>query len=147
MSRERRPPRTLGPLHQPFWDACARGEFHLPRCTGCGRWSWPPAPTCDQCNASLAWRPASGRGRLFSHCTFHQDYYGGLLPLPWEVILVELEEGVLFVANPLGFRPAEVPLGYPLAVRFLDCEDEHGPFRLPVFAPLTAHRQTTEDAP
>ena len=45
----------------------------------------------------------SGRGTIASWCTFERDYYYGLLPIPWDTILVELEEGPLFISNPQGF--------------------------------------------
>ena len=67
-----------------------------------------------------------------SWCTFHQPYYPNL-PLPWDTILVELDEGPFFISNPLDFDNASAVLGMPVQVAFLDCEDEAGPFQLPVF--------------
>ena len=51
-------------------------------------------------DSNLVWAPMSGRGRIVSWCTFERDYYAGILPIPWETILVELEEGPLFISNP-----------------------------------------------
>jgi hypothetical protein len=53
--------------------------------------------------------------------------------VPWRTILVELTEGPLFVSNPLGFSEDDVEFNLPLHVDFLDCEDDHGTFLLPVF--------------
>jgi uncharacterized OB-fold protein len=75
----------------------------------------------------------SGRGKIVSWCTFERDYYGGIMPIPHDTILVELEEGPLFVSNPKGFSWPETKVGMPVTLSFLDCEDSAGAFRLPVF--------------
>jgi uncharacterized OB-fold protein len=75
----------------------------------------------------------SGRGTVLSWCTFERDYYAGALPIPWDAILVELDEGPLFISNPVDFTWATVDVGMPVTLSFLDCEDDAGEFRLPVF--------------
>lgn len=131
---ERRPDRTLGPGHDTFWEWTARGELHLQRCGQCGEVAWPVVTTCECCgSAELAWERMSGRGKLVSWCTFERDYYRGMLPLPWDTILVELEEGALFISNPQGFSREEMRAGMPLEVAFIACEDAAGEFALPVF--------------
>lgn len=131
---EQRPPRTLGPGHDQFWEWCGKGELRLQKCGSCGGLTWPVRQSCEMCGgAELAWEKMSGRGKVVSWCSFHQDYYGGMLPVPYDCILVELEEGVLFLSNPDGFGCADVALGMDVAVRFIDCEDAGGAFRLPVF--------------
>jgi uncharacterized OB-fold protein len=97
---ERRPGRTLGGAHDTFWDWCARGELRLQHCAACEQFSWPPVEACEHCgDDGLAWERMSGRGTIMSWCSFERDYYGGILPLPWHTILVELEEGPLFISN------------------------------------------------
>jgi uncharacterized OB-fold protein len=133
---ERRPNRYLaGPADHAFWAWCARGELRLQRCGSCGRLSWPVSETCDYCGSdALDWEQMSGRGRIVSWATFVQDYYGGVLPVPYDTILVELEEGVLFTSNPLGFGAADIAAGMAVRLAFIDCEDDAGAFSLPVFA-------------
>jgi uncharacterized OB-fold protein len=131
---QKRPNRTLGPGHDQFWEWCGRGELRLQRCESCGRIAWPVVEACEHCGgAGFAWAPMSGQGRIVSWCTFERDYYAGLLPLPWNTILVELDEGPLFISNPQDFTWREMEPGMPVRVEFLDCEDEAGPFALPVF--------------
>ncbi len=133
---DKRPPRTLGPVHDPFWAFCAREELRIQRCGDCGHYTWPAAEQCEACGGdNLEWRKMSGRGKLVSWCTFHQDYYGGMLPMPWDNILVELEEGPLFLSNPQGFGNDEAKPGMDVSVCFIDCEDSNGAFKLPVFRP------------
>ena len=131
---EKRPDRTLGPGHDDFWDWCGKGELRLQRCGDCGRISWPVVEACEYCGGSdLVWDRMSGKGRIVSWCTFERDYYQGVLPIPWETILVELEEGPLFISNPLGFTRVEMTPAMPVEVEFIECEDDAGTFRLPVF--------------
>jgi uncharacterized OB-fold protein len=132
---ERRPNRYLaGRADEEFWAWCDRGELRLQRCGQCGQLTWPVAEGCEYCgSAALTWERMSGRGRIVSWVTFVQDYYGGLLPTPYDAILVELEEGVLFTSNPLGFTADETEADMAVSLAFIDCEDDAGPFRLPVF--------------
>jgi len=132
---ERRPNRTLGAPHDEFWAYCDSGELRLQRCGDCSHVSWPPVDACEMCGGSgLSWDAMSGRGRLVSWCTFHQRYYEEL-ETPYDTILVELEEGPLFVSNPSGFSNDAAFFDMPVKVAFADCEDDAGAFRLPVFEP------------
>jgi uncharacterized OB-fold protein len=131
---EKRPPRTLGPGHDQFWEWCGKGELRFQKCTSCGGINWPVRQTCEFCgHAEFAWEATSGRGKVVSWCSFHQDYYGGMLPMPYDCILVELDEGVLFLGNPCGFGREDIVLGMAVSVKFIDCEDSGGAYRLPVF--------------
>ncbi len=131
---EKRPDRTRGKRHDMFWDFCAKDELRLQRCTSCRGVNWPVRVKCEFCSHDeLAWEAMSGRGTVASWCSFDQDYYRGLLPRPYDCILVELEEGVLFMSNPKGFGWQDVTIGMPVKVTFIDVEDSGGPFKLPVF--------------
>ena len=131
---EKRPDRTLGPGHDTFWEWCGKGELHLQQCVRCGVLNWPVRATCEFCgHDDFVWEQMSGRGKLVSWCSFQQDYYRGLLPVPYDCILVELAEGPLFMANPAGFTMDEIEPDMPVRLTFRDCEDSAGAFRLPVF--------------
>jgi uncharacterized OB-fold protein len=131
---ERRPDRILGPGHDQFWEWCQRDELRLQRCTLCGKLRWPIVSSCSYCGQQqFVWERMSGIGRVVSWCTFERDYYQGVLPLPWATILVELQEGPLFLSNPRGFSWQDISSGMAVKVSFIDCEDAAGSFRLPVF--------------
>jgi uncharacterized OB-fold protein len=131
---EARPNRKLGGNHDIFWDYCSKGELRLQRCRQCGELQWPVVAACDHCgHDGFTWEAMSGRGTVLSWCTFDKDYYAGLFPMPWDVLLVELEEGPLFISNPHGFTREEIAPDMPVKVAFLDCEDQAGAFKLPVF--------------
>jgi len=131
---QKRPPRVTGPGHDTFWEGCAKGELHIQKCEVCGHRPWPVVAKCEQCGSDrLVFEPVSGRGTLASWCTFERPYYGDLMPVPYDTIVVELEEGPWFISNPSGFANSEAALGMPVKVAFLDCEDQHGQYALPVF--------------
>jgi hypothetical protein len=46
---------------------------------------------------------------------------------------VRVNPGPLFVSNPLGFGFDDMTPGMRVEVYFLECEDDDGPFLLPVF--------------
>jgi len=107
-----RPDRWLGPNHDEFWRYCDNGELRLQTCVDCGGIAWPVVKACEFCGGTqLEWKPMSGRGTIVSWCTFERDYYRGMLPIPWDTILVELEEGPLFLSNPLGFSRDDIRIG------------------------------------
>jgi len=90
-------------------------------------------PVCDTCGGfDLDWKQMSGKGVVVSFCTFERQYYEEL-PLPWDCILVRLEEGPLFLSNPQGFTWRDITPEMPVKVTFTACEDAAGPFMLPVF--------------
>ena len=131
---QKRPDRTLGPGHDAFWDWCSKGELRLQSCTNCGHIAWPVVKACEKCGGQdFVWAPMSGRGRIVSWCTFEREYYSGVLPIPWDTILVELEEGPLFISNPKGFSWKEIAPNMPVKLAFITCEDSAGSFQLPVF--------------
>jgi uncharacterized OB-fold protein len=131
---ETRPDRTLGPGHDTFWEYCGRRELRLQRCGACGHITWPVAPSCERCGgAELGWAQMSGRGRIVSWSTFERDYYQGVIPLPYDNILVELEEGPLFLSNPEGMTWRDLAPGMAVRVAFRPCQDKAGSFALPVF--------------
>lgn len=132
---EKRPDRTIGRNHDTFWEWCGKHELRLQRCTACSHLAWPVVHNCEACgSADFTWDRMSGRGTVVSWSTFHQDYYRGTLPVPYDTILVELAEGPLFLSNPHGFDCRSLSPGMPVHVAFIAAEDSAGPFQLPVFA-------------
>lgn len=130
-----RPDRVRGAGHDDFWEGCARDLLCLPRCRHCGHLQWPVAEICEQCDAAdFAFEAVSGRGRIVSWATFVHDYYKGAFGLPYDTILVALEEGPLFLSNPSGFGGSEIMLDQAVVVTFVDAEDGGGQYRLPLFA-------------
>jgi uncharacterized OB-fold protein len=92
----------------PFFEAAARDELLVKRCSRCGRWFGPEATGCAGCGeSSLGWEAASGRGTLISFA---------VLPAkdaeaePGVLALVELDEGP-WLHTRLAGEPAETGAG------------------------------------
>src|ERR1700744_1025871 len=116
----KRPDRLLGPGHDTFWAWCAKGELRLQRCSNCRHITWPVAVACERCaHRELVWEKMSGKGTLARWCSFERDYYNGVMAIPYDTILVELEEGPLFISNPSGFGRLQFQKDAPVSVRFL----------------------------
>lgn len=111
----------------PFWEAVDRHEFVLQRCSACNHYMQPPRPMCPLCHSmdTIEWVPSEGKGTIYSYVNFTTDRMAyPAMKVPYSVVLVELEEGVRIVANPLDFGPDEVEIGMPVEVAFDDISDD-----------------------
>lgn len=112
-------------LNQPFWDAAKQNRLVVQCCTACGDTRFPPSPVCPQClSPKQTWKQSSGRGTLQSWVAFHRAYWDGFkADLPYQVCLVQLEEGPLLVSNLVG-SDEKAKLGAPVRVVFEPVTDE-----------------------
>ena len=127
-------PRPTPPVNRDtafFWEGIARQELLLQRCGSCAELRHPPGPSCPRCG-SLDWEPvvASGRGTVHSWVVHHHPPLPGFT-LPVTVLLVDLEEGVRFVADLADADAGPVEVGLPVVVDFT--ADPHGGPTLPRF--------------
>jgi len=121
----------------PFWDALEAGEFRMPRCAGCGRWTWPAHWRCGECGSwEFYWNVVEPAGTVYS---WSRTWYAfdrtreRAGDVPYVVVLVEIDGtdgarvlGVLRgdeVALKIGARvagavlpPSDKALGYPSIV-------------------------------
>ena len=133
--------RALRPLPEPddelvveFWEHCAEGRLSFQRCSQCSRWRHLPRHRCAACGSpEWIWQPSSGRGRIFSWTVTHQSLLRDFPePVPYAVLVVELEEGVRMVAGLRGLPPSELELDLPVEVVF-EAVGERA--KLPFFRP------------
>jgi hypothetical protein len=119
-------------LDRPFWEACERGEFLLQRCPQSGRFHWP-AGADPETGSGLEWVPASGRGTIHTFTILHKAYREEWATrVPYNVVVVELEEGPLFHSNLVDCANENIRVGMPVELVFQQSED--GP-NLPCFRP------------
>jgi uncharacterized OB-fold protein len=104
---------------QPFFDAAARGELLIKYCAACNRYLAPQSEFCDRCLASaIEWRTASGRGTIYSFVINHQVGHPGFESIaPYNIIVVELEEGPRLNSNYLGTND-EIEVNMAVRVAF-----------------------------
>jgi uncharacterized OB-fold protein len=109
-------------ISAPFFDGAREGKLMLQHCTACNAWSFPVRERCPHCFAAkLEWRPASGRGSLYTFTIMHQVMNPGFASsVPYNVAQVDLEEGVRMVSNVVGIGNADLRPGMKLEVVFED---------------------------
>ena len=131
-----RPIRSMDPYAEQFWAYTQKKELRLQKCSDCGKFRWPPGPTCDQCLSDEAeWAAVAGRGKVLSWTTFRRKYFDEY-PAPHTVIVLELDEGPLFVSYPSTWS------GHcgGMVLCWLDRgQDKFGEYNLPVFGPPCAY--------
>ena len=126
-------PARDGPFEAGFWEALDRGELAHQHCTACGAWHFPPRWRCA-CGGTLAWRPVSGRARLWSWTVVHPPVLPAFMPFaPYPVAIAELAEAPgLRMAGPLLERPgdpidhvdpAQLEIGMPLRACIVELAD------------------------
>ncbi len=115
---------TLDVWNRPFWEAAADHRLSVQRCSSCQTLRYPPGPNCPNCLArETEWVDLSGRGEVQSWVIFHQVYYPGLAAaVPYNVVLVRLEEGLRFISNLVGVPDDDIETGMPVRVTFDDVE-------------------------
>ena len=116
-----------------FWFEGARQHrLLIQRCKECGTLRHPPRPMCAECR-SYEWDviDASGRGTVYSFVVNHYPQVPAF-DYPLAVGLIELEEGTRLVANVIGVEPADVRVGMPVEVEWVDHDPD---LSLPAFRP------------
>lgn len=117
---------------RPFWDSCKAHAMALQRCGGCGQFRYPPRQTCPHCLSEEAeWTPVSGQGQVYLSLVMYRahtpDWEGDV---PYNLSMIELDEGVRVWSNVVGCDPETVQIGDRVAVSYDDVTPE---FSLPRF--------------
>lgn len=119
-----------------FWEACKQHELRIQRCLSCSTFYWPPV-LCNRCdNPTMEWTRVSGKGKVFSFVVFHKLYHPGFTDeVPYNVAIVELEEGPLLQTRIIGIPNDDIQVDMPVEVVFEDVAEE---FTLHRFRPVGA---------
>jgi uncharacterized OB-fold protein len=105
---------------RPFFEGALLGRLMLMRCDDCGTLRLPSRMHCDVClSANTSWTEASGRGTVRSFCIMHQRYHAAFEPeIPYNIAVVELEEGPRIVTNLRGIDNHDIRVGMPVVVHW-----------------------------
>jgi uncharacterized OB-fold protein len=118
---------------RPWYEGARRHQLMLQRCGACGTAMAPVKPRCITCFApSPAWVAAAGQGTLYTYTIVHQSYPGFADQVPYNIAVVELEEGVRVTANVVDCDNDQLRIGMALEVVFDDITDD---VTLPRFRP------------
>lgn len=78
-----------------YWDAAARGELALPRCSACGHVTMPPTVVCRECgstDAGFAYVGVNGSGTVRSWTVVRDAFLHGFEhDVPYLLVDVELD--------------------------------------------------------
>ncbi|MEH7112485.1 Zn-ribbon domain-containing OB-fold protein [Neobacillus niacini] len=110
---------------KPFWDAAKRHELMVQQCAECGWYHLPAAELCPKCSGELEWVHASGKGKVHTFTIFHVPYHPAFKDeLPYNVSIIELEEGPLLLSNVINCKNEDINTGMPVQVTFEDVTPE-----------------------
>ncbi len=87
------------PTTEEFWAACAERRLTVQKCNDCGHCQMYPRPYCLQCSSnSLKMVDASGSGKIYAITTIRIPVTDELPP-PYQLALVDLDEGPRLLTN------------------------------------------------
>lgn len=120
-------PEDGGPPAEIYRRYLESGRLGFQRCTGCGAAIFYPRVLCPVCGGSeLAWETSSGRGVVYATtAVYRRDAE------PYNVVLVDLEEGFRMMSRIEGVLAEEVEVGTRVTLR-VDRDDDSP---VPVFVP------------
>jgi uncharacterized OB-fold protein len=122
-----KPVPVLDEASAPFFAGALARKLMLLRCPACGKYQSPTAylrvpvrPRCVSCfSAPLSWAAASGRAMLHSFAIMHQLYDEAFAhELPYNVAVVETEEGVRLTSQVVDCANDGLRIGMPLVAVF-----------------------------
>jgi uncharacterized OB-fold protein len=120
-----------------FWDAAARGQLALPRCSVCARFVLPPRAVCPECGTTdprFATAPVEGGGVVRSWTVMRDSFLPGFADdVPYLLVDVELDTqpDLRMIGRLVDGPDAPLHLGDRVTVTF----DELGEgFAVPAFA-------------
>lgn len=122
MSAYLKPLPRLDESNAPHWQGAKAREVRVQKCSDCARLRYPPARHCADCLSEKSeWIAVSGKGEVWSHCTFHRAYFKGFeQDVPYTVVLVKLDEGPMLYSNLLTAARSEVRSGMRVRAVFED---------------------------
>lgn len=112
---------------RPFWEAAARNCFLLPVCEACGSAHWYPRMICPLCRSKdVRWKPASGKGRLYSYSILRRGAQ------PYVLAYVTLDAGPTMLTNVVDCAFEQLRVGLSVEVTFVAAENGSA---VPMFKP------------
>lgn len=111
------------PLNAAFWLAAREHRLVMQQCSACGTIPWPPKRICPGCLKPMspdAWQEIAQTGTIWSFSIYHRAFHPGFADrIPYNVAIVKLDAGPMFVTNVTG--GGEVTIGLRVKAHF--CEE------------------------
>ncbi len=133
MVEHKKPLPYIHPETKEYWDGAKEHELRIRRCRSCGAYHFYPRDFCPSCfSFDVEWVKASGRGTIYSFTVCHRPAPGFEGDVPYNLVLIELEEGIRMMSNVVGCANEDLKIGMPVEVVF---EEVSGDVTLPKFRP------------
>jgi uncharacterized OB-fold protein len=117
-----------------YWEGTKSHQLLLRKCRACGRYHFYPRDFCPSCfSFDVEWVKASGRGTVYSVTVCHLPAAGFKDVVPYNLALVELEEGPRMMTNIVDCPNDDIKIGMAVEVAFDDVTPE---VTLPKFRPV-----------
>jgi hypothetical protein len=118
---------------RPFFDAALSGRLLLMKCGTCETVRLPSRQHCDAClSTEVEWVEASGRATVRSFGIMHQRLHPAFADeIPYNVAVVELEEGPRLPTNLVGIANDAIRVGMKVVLEW----ERHEDVALPKFRP------------
>jgi len=117
-----------------YWDGAKSHELLIRKCVTCGQFHFYPREFCPACLSSdVEWVKASGRGTVYSVTVCHRPAPRFEKDVPYNLALIELEEGVRMMSNIVDCPNDDIKIGMTVEVVFDSVTPE---VTLPKFRPL-----------
>jgi uncharacterized OB-fold protein len=107
-----------------YWDAAARGELALPRCSVCGHLTMPPTAVCPSCGSTepdFTYVVVDGAGTVRSWTVVRDAFLPGFAgEVPYALVDVELDAqpGLRMIGRLVDGPVTDLRLGRRVSVAF-----------------------------
>lgn len=117
-------------------EALAAGQFRIQRCSTCRQHVFYPRVICPHCaSTELAWIEPSGLGTVYSTTVVRRPADKGG---PYNVALIDLDEGVRLMSRVDGVAPQAVQIGMRVRVQVAMLNGAPAPVFHPIDAGVAA---------
>ena len=108
-----------GPKMDHFWDGISQKEIRYRKCNSCNTNIPSGCWICPECwSDDLGWETASGAAVVWSFVVYHRMFSPERTE-PYNVVLVDLDEGVRFVAT-VDCPNDDLYVGMPVQAEFFE---------------------------
>lgn len=112
-------------LNRPFWEGCKQGKLLLQYCDRCQQHQFYPRLYCMRCGSTVVRWVEASHGVIYSYIIIHQNKSSEFVrDTPYNVAVVQLEEGLRVMSNIVETDPTELCINLPVAVVF-DAVSDH----------------------
>jgi len=134
MSEYKKPIPVITSETAQYWDSAQKHDLHIQKCCNCNRFYFYPRDNCPFCFSNkVEWTRVTGKGKIYSFTVSYRYTSEGFRnEIPYNIAIVELEEGIRMMTNIVGCENDDLRIGMPVEIIYEDITDT---VTLPKFKP------------